>query len=140
MTWISFLAALLVVYALYYAVNIAYDLLFSTPGERKSKGDDIIELTFEDEMVEKTVDDEDLWPLVVPAGEETETEKEILTERKEAITRENPIEERDMDTEAVSPSGAVQTLVSGGVDLKSLLRQASFGALETARKINFAEA
>jgi len=132
------LTALLVVYALYYAVNIAYDLLFATPGGRKSKEYDIVELTFEDEVVEKTVDGDGLWPLVVPAGQETE--KEILTERKEGTTGENIIEEHDMDIEAVSPSGAVETLVSGGVDLKSLLRQASFGALETARKINFAEA
>jgi len=129
MTWIDFLTALLVVYGLYYAVNVAYDLLYATPGGKKSKGDDIVDLTFEDDMVEKTVGDEDLWPLVVPAG--GEKGGEILTERKEGTTGENL---------AVSPLGAAQALVSGGVDLKSLLRQASFGALETARKINFAEA
>lgn len=133
MTWISFLTSVLVIYGLYYGVNVAYDLLFAT-GNKNSNKEEIIPLTFEDEIIEKSVDEENE---VVSFNE---IEEDISIDRKEVITKENVIKKEDMEQETISPTGTVKTLVSGGIDLKSLLKQASDGALETTRKINFAEA
>lgn len=136
MTWTSFIISLIVIYLLYYAVNVAYDLLFATTAGQRSKDEEIVPLTFEDDVMEKEIDVID--PIVEILGYDY-VEEELSIERKEVITRENLIEGGDYRDDTIVPSGSVQALV-GGVDLKTLLKHASFGALETTRKINFTEA
>jgi len=134
MTWGSFLLALAAVYAVYYGINIVYDLLNAGGSAKKSE---VLQLAFEDDVVAKDTDGiGEPWPRDPP---------DLARETDDG---DEPGEQASADggeTEAASPTGGLMppmadSFVSGGIAYAELLKQAVRGAITLSSRMDFGEA
>lgn len=130
MSWSSFFITIFVIYFIYYAVNIAMDMM--NTGKRTDK-EALETLSFSDDYKPQRVQFEEVQKI-----ERTEQKNELEETQKKSLPVQEPIKEVEHKIERKEGKDKEGSIgISGGVQVKELFNLAKSEAILKSRSIAF---